>query len=106
MAVGLFIFMLLVVVIMQPIWAFKGVLWLALLGWLFMRFARGTGSCLAHRIYGSVEEIDEMYRDGKCGHCGYDLRETPERCPECGRAVPEEFRSSLQRETRFPSGHG
>lgn len=33
-------------------------------------------------------------RGGFCAECGYDLRMTPERCPECG-AIPSGFGSSL-----------
>ena len=50
---------------------------------------------LAFAIVSMVAELskfpsrraDRRRAEGRCAHCGYDLRATPGRCPECGRSA-------------------
>ena len=52
--------------------------------WFLTLLAAGACALLGWRRYRT------RYGAGRCRTCGYDLRETKERCPECGTGVPRE----------------
>jgi hypothetical protein len=49
---------------------------------LFVILPLAVGSCLVRR-----RRLARRLSAGRCIACGYDLRASPERCPECGRAA-------------------
>jgi hypothetical protein len=56
---------------------------LAIPWWLILIFALAIPAGAAEKSWRQRRRI----RKGQCPECGYDLRATPERCPECGRVA-------------------
>jgi hypothetical protein len=45
-------------------------------------------ACMYYVKAARTRQREEWRANGLCIHCGYDLRATPEQCPECGAAAP------------------
>lgn len=52
------------------------------------------------RLRGAVQRFSRRRRPGSCHSCGYDLRASKSRCPECGIAIPR----NIEGEGSFANG--
>jgi hypothetical protein len=55
----------------------------------FWAAAAISAAALGAWIVAGMRRRGQSSRDNHCQRCGYDLRATPDRCPQCGTSGPE-----------------
>jgi predicted RNA-binding Zn-ribbon protein involved in translation (DUF1610 family) len=58
---------------------------------------------MARVVWRRMRRESRLAADGMCLTCGYDLRATPDRCPECGIPVAARERRGRQRRQALPA---
>ena len=74
--------------VQHPKFANRNFLIVAIPYWLICCF---SGALPATQVGRRIHRKFKPPPAGLCCHCGYDLRATPERCPECGTAASSEL---------------
>lgn len=64
--------------------------------------AVGAPVTLACRHRLRTQLMERRRLTGLCPHCGYDLRATADRCPECGEPVPQRAAGAVTSATPAP----
>jgi len=70
------------------LWGQGSMLWNLIIPFWLLTFLAAILPIL--QIHFLVKSLRKSLRQthGHCSHCGYDLRASPHRCPECGQATP------------------